>query len=128
MRASGARGTARGVGPTDRGTVRLGRVGCCEHDRARLVRVRRAERTHPVDRARQRELRGAEPGDEPTAAGAARFLQRAQHGVHRGETAGHTFGAHAFTGHHAVPFEQLQGLRVRDLGAARRGLEQRRDQ
>ena len=58
-------------GPRQRRAVRLGGIGGREHQHARpALVVDGALGAQPIDRARQRELRRAEPGDEPAPPGA----------------------------------------------------------
>ena len=81
-----------------------------------------------IDRTRERELGGAQAGDEPAPAGSARLLERSQHRVHGRESAGNAFGAHSLACDHTVAFEQLQCRCMRGLGRRRCGFQQRRDQ
>ena len=105
-----------------------GSVAASTSTRARLSSSIGAVRAQPIDRARQRELRGAEPGDEPAPPGPPRLLERAQHRVHAREATARALGAHGFAGDDALAFEQLQRGRVGALGRRRLGLEQRHDE
>ena len=89
---------------------------------ARSPRIGSRKRPDPIDGARHRELRRAEPVDEVAAPDLAGHLQRLQHAVDAREPARHALGQHRLAREHAVTIEQLQRSRVRDLGGARRRL------
>ena len=73
----------------------------------------------PVDRPGDRELGGAEPGDEVAAAHLAPLLERLEHRVHAGEAALGALAERGLPGEHAVALEQLQGPGVGRLGGRR---------
>ena len=127
-RARRARTLGRIVGrPRQCGPVGLRRIGGGEHHQRTLAGVGRlALGTQTVDRARQRELGGAEPGDEVAAPRPAALFEHLQHAVDRGVATDDTLGEDRLAGDHPVPFEQLQGLGVGGLGGGRRRLQERR--
>ena len=67
-----------------------------------------AGRSQAIDRPRQRELGGAEAGDEVAATHLTALLEHLQHAVRRRVAALDTLGQHRLACHHPVPFEQLQ--------------------
>src|SRR6185369_2957405 len=94
-RAGSPRGTACALGPGERRTVRLRRIGRGDRDRGRMARGFRARAlakvAKPVHGAGQRELRGTESVDEVAAPDAALLLQRLEDAVDGRETAWNTF-------------------------------------
>src|SRR5882724_8430380 len=87
-----------------------------------------AEAAEAVDGAGERELGGAQSGDEVATADAAALLERLEHGVHAGEPALETLTECGLTREHAVPLEQLQRTRVRGLGGRRTRPQEWRDE
>ena len=137
-RACGRRPRRRRGRPRQRGAERVGRVGGREHQGARRRRAplargsssaRSSAAPHgaqPVDRAGQRELRGAEALDEVAAPAAPGLLERREHPVDRGEPAGRPLGHHRAADHHAVPVEQHLGQRRGPPGGVGLDLGQQR--
>ena len=108
--------------PREGGAVRVRRVGGRQelHDPtavarqlARLV----AHRPQPIDRARERELCGAQPVDEVAAPDPAGLLHGAQDRVDGREPAVDRLARDRLAGHDAVPFEEGEGQRMGALGA-----------
>ena len=85
--------------------VGIRRVGGGEHQRERFLR-RLAEGAQPLFRARHRELRAAQAGDEISAASAAGVLHRLEHRVDGGKSAGNLFGLRGFASDDPMPGEQ----------------------
>ena len=74
-----------------------------------------SECAQPLDRARERELRGTEAFDEIAASNPTRFLERPEHRIHPGEPAVVALGHDCLAHDHAVPLEQSEGGRVEPL-------------
>ena len=66
-----------------------------------------AQRAQQIHRAGQRELRGAEAGDEIAAAQPPALFHRFQHGIDAREAAGDRFDRHRLARQDAVAREQL---------------------
>src|SRR5207249_5500028 len=78
--------------PWQRGAVCIGRIGGGEHERAAgLVGSQAAQ---PLDRAREREPRAAEPLDEVAPPRRAERLQVRELAIERRETTGDALGEH----------------------------------
>ena len=127
------RTTGRG-GPGQGRTVRLRRIGGREDDRRRgTIRVQfdvddLACGAQPFDRAGQRELGGAEAGDEVAAPRLPALFQHFEDAVHRGVPALDAFGEDRFTRDDTVALEQLERLRVCSFGRGRYRFEERLDE
>ena len=81
------------------------------------------DRPQPVERACERELRGAQPVDEVAAPDPAGILERAQHRVDGAEAALEAFRRDRLAGEHAMALEHRDRLGVE---AFRRGERRRR--
>ena len=90
--------------PGKHAAVGLRRLGGGEHECVALVRV--PQLPEPLDRARERELRAAEPLDEVAAPAGADVLERAKLPVDGAVPARDPLGAHAVTGDDPLPLEQ----------------------
>src|ERR671930_1310264 len=109
---------ARALRPGQRGSVRLGGIGCREDKWLRFIIISLAELSQSLDRAAERELRAAEALDEVASPAEAERLERAQLTVDGAVAARDAFGADGLPRHDPVALEQQLGERA-PVGGAR---------
>ena len=86
--------------------VRLGGIGCGQHERLLLALVVGAKLSQPLDPTRKRKLGAAEALDEVAAPAGSDRLEILQLAVHRAVPARDALGAHAVARHDSLPLEQ----------------------
>src|SRR3954471_22313755 len=127
--AGDALGLARlgvALGPRQRRTVRLGRIGRGQDHRRLALAV--AGRPQPLDRAGERELRAPEPLDEVAAPARAERLELRERVVEDREAAGDALGEDLLAADDAVALKQQLGERAAALAGVRLAAEDRAGQ
>ena len=102
----------RPLRPRKRGAVRLGRVGRCEHERLRLLRVTGAKLAESLDRTPERELRTAQTFDEVAPPTGSEGLERPELTVDGAEAAGDPLPPDPVSRDDPLPLEQELGQRT----------------